>query len=411
MTRNIVADVMDDPKHSGHENVFILALTCVTIHVREEMKKIVFQTILVLAVVQLASPAPADTLALMGGDKLSGNLVEISEGTLVFRSTLAGLVVVPVDEVVWVATAPSYRVKLRNGESLTGHFTCRDEATHFALAGGEGSRLMDLADVEKVTRFETDVQKLPPIDESPRLTGLFGAGAYYRWADRETIGLVARLEVARQTEDYAFSSLMKLSLTGGDRFPEYLETQAEWAFLTPGNVHPEIVLSLERDVTRGLEARTAVGGGLTWAPFDDPDHLRLSSGLEAVWERSDADLLRSLHDYEISALESTFHRWTRFRYFGKDGGEVSEEQLSLYLRLRHQSQLFGSVMFSEDLQLHPSLTELGDLRARSESALAVPLTPRLSLRLQLQLDYESEPAFREVDRWNTSVGAGLTVGF
>jgi hypothetical protein len=57
------------------------------------------------------------------------------------------------------------------------------------------------------------------------------------------------------------------------------------------------------------------------------------------------------------------------------------------LTLRYARALFKGGRISENLLVYPSITELGNLRARSESVVSFPFTSRLRLKLDLLLDF------------------------
>jgi len=88
-----------------------------------------------------------------------------------------------------------------------------------------------------------------------------------------------------------------------------------------------------------------------------------------------------------------------------------EQELHLRLRLRYARTLFKNGAFEKDLKLYPSLTGLGELRARSESSLLFPFTQRFKLKLDLLVDYESSSEFHGLDHWRTSVGASFLWDF
>jgi len=66
---------------------------------------------------------------------------------------------------------------------------------------------------------------------------------------------------------------------------------------------------------------------------------------------------------------------------------------------------------SQTFSLYPSMTDLGELRARSESSLLMPVTAHLDFRLHLFVDYEDEPEFESMEKWRTSIGAGFQWDF
>ena len=65
----------------------------------------------------------------------------------------------------------------------------------------------------------------------------------------------------------------------------------------------------------------------------------------------------------------------------------------------------------ENLYLYPSITDLGEFRAESNTALLFPVSTKLQLRLDLLVEYDNSLPFNRLDHWQTAVGAGLQVDF
>ena len=79
--------------------------------------------------------------------------------------------------------------------------------------------------------------------------------------------------------------------------------------------------------------------------------------------------------------------------------------------MRYGRPILRNGRLAQDVLVLPSLTDFGDLRATSESALLVPLTSSLKLKLNLRVDFDDEPEFRGIDEWQTSVGASIRWDF
>lgn len=396
-----------------------------------------WSSILSILVAALAFPAFAhDTLALKGGDRLTGTLLEIAEGALVFRTALAGLMVVPLDEVDWVTTESYHTIELAGGPTLAARLVRKEGKIRALPSDGAPAVPIDFAAITRTTpiRFQSPTEDLTAEELGERgLTGAVEAGILRRWATRQYTDAYTRLTLRYEGDRYHFYSNALLELSDEETFPRLVNVLAEWRLRPEQALHPEIILGLERDTDRALALRADLGAGFARSLAPGQRHeLQLSAGLDVAFEHYDLELLwreggdslpdrlRTLQGHLLiedllregpAGLGSHFRRLAQFVYYDEEVRRREKQELNLYFRLRHTSPLFRTATFSKELFLYPSLSDFGDLRARSNAGLQVPFTKNLSLRLDLTVDYEDAPEFHDVDRWSAAVGAGLTWGF
>ena len=102
--------------------------------------KIFCITALILAGVN----ASADVLVLDSGESLSGSLIRIKEGTLTFKTSLSGQMMVPVDTVKSLVTDKNYVVTRGDGATRYGRFSSRDAASVLIPLNGADAEPVDL---------------------------------------------------------------------------------------------------------------------------------------------------------------------------------------------------------------------------------------------------------------------------
>lgn len=77
----------------------------------------------------------------------------------------------------------------------------------------------------------------------------------------------------------------------------------------------------------------------------------------------------------------------------KDKDKVNKDnEVILTPRAFFEKQLFGGSRISQDIYLYPSLESMDDYRVRSETSVISPLSEKLSIRLSLIEEYDSNPA-------------------
>lgn len=126
----------------------------------------------------LPTAARSDTIELKNGDRLSGTLVNIASGSVVFRTKLAGKLFVPALQVSALETEGFVLVSLSNDMALPGRIESRD-GTFYVVGWGEGEAFaIDLSLIVGVdTLLESEARELyrrpvdPAVLEATRQAG------------------------------------------------------------------------------------------------------------------------------------------------------------------------------------------------------------------------------------------------
>jgi hypothetical protein len=220
-------------------------------------------------------------------------------------------------------------------------------------------------------------------------------GVQWRSGNRDYADLFARLNLWRITEPYSYLSTFMLERADTDEFPRWLRAETLWELDPAGAVHPMAALEVERDTDAALALRGSLSLGVAKTLFEsDADRLSANAGIGGTVERYDAGL------FDNASVLSP-----------ERGEESARTDLHARLQLRYAHALFGNGEFSSALGLYPTLSGFDDFRARSESALLFPFTPRLKMKFNVLVDYESAPELSGFDHWRTSVGASLLWDF
>lgn len=391
--------------------------------------------IVAIAVTVAATGAVADTLSVAWGDTLNGDLVEIADATVLFRTRIAGQVVVPLAKVVSLETASLRRITFDDQRSVVARFLRKDKQTFIALASGavEGpidlTRIVHAGPVSETTALRSES---PALTDAPAssLSGDWQVGVLQRWGNLEYTAPVTRLTLRNDADQYHFVSNMLLELADQDQFPRLVDALAEWRFRPGDSLQPTFDIHVERDIDAALSLRGALTLGLRRELLASPStDFAVGAGLnlavehyntERLWRAGDADLQSRLLgddprwavvDPFASAdadLRRSLRRVTSLGYYADDVRSRKEE-LNLRLNLSLKRAFARGATLAEEIYLYPGLSDFGDFRARSESYLHVPLSSQLNLRLHLRLDYDDQ--FRNLDNWRASAGAMLGLDF
>lgn len=333
----------------------------------------------------------ADTVAVSGGDVLSGRLVEIQQGAIVFESRLAGTTLLAIDDVSRLTTDGRFKCVMKDGSRLTGVIRYEDGGHTIQLDDG-GAKRIELAEV-------TDAKPALELGvlSGPGIAG--GAGAFRRSGSIDATGAYIRLDYQTGSEFSAGSLWMGDS--GEDGSLESLRAWNTFTFDVDSRWEPEVLIDLERDALEGLEWRGGVFGGVRYDLFKGERHeVSTFGGVGASY--TDAG-------YPDHWLDSPF-RDRMWRHFYGDlddeDGWAPEARATLKYSgaFGKRGRLFDRLTLSSDL-------DSGDFRGRYETGIAWYLSERWGLQLDMQVDYDSEPLLRRGDRWRTTVGAEIRLQF
>jgi hypothetical protein len=338
--------------------------------------------------------ACADTVALHGGDVLSGELLSICNGTVTFLTSLSGQMVAPVEEVRSLTTDSYVNVSLSGAPPTPARFVAAAGTFRLVYQDGTSTELPDL----------TAVTSALPLGEHDAEIS-WETGLHWRSGNDDYADLYARLGLMRDTKSFGVRSSWLLERADATDFPRWFRSDTEWRLGPADRFSPFAAIEIERDTDAALALRGSLTLGMGKRLFETASQqLDAGLGLGATSARYDADLLQGAPDRIGGAEALRAPGW-------RIDDHESAQYLHLRLRLRYAHTLFQNGAFEGDLTLFPNLSDLGEVRARSESAVLFPVTSRLRVKFDLLVDFESDPEFSGLDEWRTSVGASLLWNF
>ena len=332
--------------------------------------------------------ASGDVVTLESGESLSGTFSRIRQNTLIFRTSLEGQMMTPMGSVKTLSVDTPLYIGMTDGRVFYGR-----------LAAKEGEQfLVPLDGGEPVPIHLEDINETLPIPTPPAGAAVASGeegwrlgvtpGAQWR-SDGRGVEPVLRFDAAGRMEDWIVSGDAVVERSDPDRFPAYLRAQGELFYDTGGETLPFVGMEFERDMDRALRRRSTLSLGLYHTlTAESTNALALLAALGAEQERR--------------RTEGALLAGERYR---------SETAAGLRLGLRFYHLFTRGHALSETLTFFADFASLGDFRARSETAYLLPIGNRLQLRVDLNIDYESRSYWRGVDRWSTTVGAGIKMDF
>ncbi len=353
-------------------------------------------TALLIAAGAVAQSAD-DTLTLVSGEILRGNLLDIEDGVVTFRTRHGSRTFLPVDQVQSLKTSNARVVTMAGGQSVTGALSM--DGKNLIVSAGERQESLDMADVSGIA----------PVKRSNTGTNStvasIGTGLLFREGNRSSVDLYARIDLDRTAQWYEWNWNTLLALDRADDFPRYFRSEFDWRHTPSETRVPFVLLGLERDLDAAIDVRAFAAAGLEQRFLKRPLH-ELHGGVGIGLRYDDIDPEDTLN---ATALDELRWRLRAREFTGNLSG--SSTDIDILFRVIYKAQLHDKLVFYDELRVMPSLTDFGDIRASYDSGLAWSLLDGLELNLQLRIDYDDEPPFAQLDRWRAAVGAGLRIRF
>lgn len=350
-----------------------------------------------LCSIALGGSAAADALRLVAGDVLNGQLVQIQDQTLVFRTELAGQVIVPLEEVRAIDSSRSMIFELNDGRTVPATLA-EEDGQHYLIEQGRDARMpIALADIRKTAAlpYATTSSRDQPSLLNPEWAYSADVGVTAHAGTRDYVAPYAQIGLRREAEDFDFGSYLRLEMEDTADLPDHVRAALEWDLHRNRGWYPQVYARAERNVSEGRNFQGDLGAGIATRLYDGAaGRLTGSAGLGLAYE-----------DLDISALRGSglLDRLTQTEHHQTD--------LNLRVQLRYTGDLYAGALWEKRLELYPSLTDLGELRVRYETALWVPLTPRLKLKVDASVGYDNERHLRGLHEWESTVGASVSLDF
>ncbi len=336
----------------------------------------------------VALPLWADVVVLQNGESLSGTFSRIRDNTLVFRTSLQGQMMTPMRDVQTLSTEAMLYIEMKDGQVHYGRLGTVEGAQHVFPIGGGAPVAIDAAAI--VRTLPIPASGATTDDDGTDWEIAIGPGVQWRSDGDAPVEPVLRLDITGRGARWRVEGDAVVERADPDDFPAYLRAESTLFSDTDALLSPYVSAGIERDLDRSLELRHQLGVGL---------YRELYAGAtSSITGRAGVDV-----EYERRSAP-------RHRAFQRDSRQ-STHDLNLRLGLRYYRLFARHHTLSESLTLFPALTDPGAFRARSETVYALPITDRLRLRFDVTVDYESDPLFGGMSRWNASVGAGVNVVF
>jgi len=297
----------------------------------------------------------ADEVVLTDGDRITGKIVEMTDGTLQVETAYAGAVSIKWDAVAQVSSDEPVKVKLATGETIEG--TLRPGA-----AGALVAKSAAVGETQSIPLKNVTSLNAPPVPPA-KWSGYVDIGSTYRTGNVEALNGRARLSMVRETKQDRMSAGAAWNYEESENVltARNASAQLKYDYFPWERVYVYGATALETDEFKDLNLRTKLGVGMGRKFIVEPK--RTLEGEAGVTYIND--------DYETATDEDSI----ALRLFGK-----------------YTHVLLDDLDFMQSLEVLPSVEDLEDVLLVSVTEFSTTLSARWSAVLTLLDEYDNTPS-------------------
>ncbi|MDX1485910.1 MAG: DUF481 domain-containing protein [Alphaproteobacteria bacterium] len=316
-------------------------------------------TFWVLIFCLLVSPSAfSDTLTLRNGDRLTGQIVGLKDGTLRFKTTYAGVLRVPGKEIAGLASEKPVTVRFATGGYKSG-ILYSSSVGMIRIRGLQGG-FTDPIDVATVSEIYPGTE----IQRGFKWSGRVNLGASKRSGNTETrsFHLDAAIKAESETDRLRLEGSFNKEFSGGERTEDDFTAFVQHDHFLSKALYFYTNAKFARNKPQDLTLRTTLGTGAGWQILKGArTNLSLEAGPSYVNENYDAAA-----DNDVLA-----GRWA--------------VNFDHYI-WKKRAQFFHAQEGTLDLE------DTGNVFIDSSTGIRFPLSDGFNLTLQADIDWDSDPA-------------------
>lgn len=399
-------------------------------------KVIFFLFIIMFFPILKISSLYADSIELSNGDRLTGKVIEITNGQLSFCSDIIGTISIKRSDVKKIERKEPFEVSFTNGETLQGQVDIAND------------KLIIIENKKKQAVFWEEVQKITPISEQiyqgkiekedkRKWSGSGKVLASFQKGTTDTTNFESGITVlGRRIKDLinielsgaygeVESEINTRRYNGSLRYQYYPEEK--WYIYTDAGA--------ERDEGRKLGLRGQAGGGTgyeilsrprqTWSiegalmltheewlpyvPFqkEKVKQEKIQEGLNQVFTSSQ----RLIQDpTDVASVGGILGGTVKVLKPLGNTEKTTNDFTSLKLVSKYTGKILNSEL-SHNLTFEPSLERFDYYRINSLTNLSTPVSRNMSVELTVSNEYDSEHQKRDIEPWEHRLSAGIKYEF
>lgn len=392
--------------------------------------------VLFCATLVFAARADADVLYLHNGDRISGTLTGLGEGTLRFQGAYTPEFSVPWSDVLALTTEEEVDVVLRESGAVSGRLILLDDEQGLAFEGD--ARQIALDDI--ITIAVPGLEMPAEADEGespPKWSGTVSAGATWHKGATDAFDAVTGVAVTRKWPKDTLT--MKAEAAYGEveseKNTERLMGELKWQHYWTERFYFYWLGGAEHDAGRQLDLRLRANVGLG-REFIRSERRKLSLEAGAGYRREywleygliqervareasrrarQARLNQYLAELDglsgLRLVEASLRYLRDARDLEFENEKTSEDSVSAQISSHYEQQVFTRSLFTSDVTFEPDVDKWSNYRILSELSFLTPLSEKMSLKMRLNSEYDSYTGGVDAESWDHKFTTGLEYKF
>jgi len=325
-----------------------------------------------------AQSGQADELVLKNGDRLTGKIVHLVDGKLVFKSDVAGEVTVELSNIQTFSSDNPVTVNLKDETGFTQKVSSA-EPGRLAIEGSESMKAQQFAVADIVSIN-------PPVKPIPKWTGDISVGITSTHGNTKTEMVSANANFTKRTEkdrttvsaDYAKGQQEDPDTGETVTIEDWWRAKGKYDYFFSKKMYGYLDGRYEKDAVAELDRRTIIGlgAGYQWI---ESENMNFSSefGLASLYEKY-------------------------------DNQTDSNSEISLQLGYNFDKKLRKNIKFVHDLTYYPSIDKFSDYYLTTTAGVRADFTEKFFVTAKAILNYDATPA---IGAHSTDVKYFLGLGY
>jgi len=334
--------------------------------------------IVLLTVVLLVGSSYGDELVLKNGDRLTGKIVNLVDGKMLFKSDVAGEVTVQLANIQTLSSDEPITVNLKDKTGLNQKVVGVG-AGRFGVAGSDSLDAQEFAVADIVSIN-------PPIKPVPKWTGDVSLGITSTHGNTKTEMISANANATKRTEkdrttasaDYAKGEQEDPDTGETVTIEDWWRAKAKYDYFFSKKGYGYLDGRYEKDAVAELDRRTivGVGAGYQWVESDD---MNFST------------------EFGLASLYEKFKNQTD-----------SNSEISFQLGYNFDKKLRENIKFTHDLTYYPAINKFSDYYLTTTAGIRADFTEKIFLTFKAIFNYDATPA---IGRGGTDTKYFLGLGY
>ena len=303
-----------------------------------------------------------DELHLKNGDRLTGTIVQLVDGKMLFKSDVAGDMTVSLSNIETLNSDGPVEVHLKDGTSFSQKVLSVG-AGRFAVGGDEALKAQEFA-------MDDVVSINPPPKPVPKWTGDISAGLTLTRGNTKTETVSASLNLMKRTEndrttinaDYAKGKQENRTTGQTETIEDWWRAKGKYDYFVSKKLYAFVDGRYEKDAVAELDRRMIIGGGVGYQWIESPEmNFSTEGGIASLYEKY-------------------------------DNQTNSNSELSVQLGYHFDKKLAKTVSFMNDLTYYPSIDKFSDYFLTTTAGIRADFTERMFATFKVIFNYDVTPA-------------------